>query len=88
MESGVILMSASPEHMPVSTAGVQPGPAPPGAGGELRQAATAEHDQSQCPYCGETSRHQVRRYRFCGHGEPAHACWLLTETTSPVRYDA
>lgn len=84
MESGVILMSADPGNMPAAPGGPRPGPAPQRADGEPRQAAADEHEQSQCPYCGQTSRHQVRRYRFCGH-EPPHARWLLTETTSPVR---
>ena len=36
----------------------------------LLEASAAEGDHPDCPYCGDTGRDQVRRYRFCGHDTP------------------
>ena len=51
----------------------EPGPAPVSddAGVSAPETgAAAESDHSDCPYCGDTGRDQVRRYRFCGHDAP------------------
>jgi hypothetical protein len=49
----------------------EPGPAPASESADVTTGDTsAEDDHSDCPYCGDTGREQVRRYRFCGHDAP------------------
>ena len=54
----------------------EPGPAPVSGDAGVIAYETAyetgadESDHSDCPYCGDTGRDQVRRYRFCGHDTP------------------
>lgn len=56
-----------------------PGPAPAsedtdtslsGASAAETGQSAAGTDHSDCPYCGDAGRDQVRRYRFCGHDTP------------------
>ncbi len=69
MGPGVIPMSTYADDVRISS---EPGPAPvpADAGADPFEAGTAETDHSDCPYCGDTGREQVRRYRFCGHDAP------------------
>ncbi len=70
MGPGVIPMSTYADDVRISS---EPGPAP--VSGDLVDvspsgADAAEPGHSDCPYCGDTGREQVRRYRFCGHDAP------------------
>ena len=69
MGSGVIPMSTYADDVLISS---EPWPAPVSDGGDAsaRQAGSAGGDHSECPYCGDTGREQVRKYRFCGHDAP------------------
>jgi hypothetical protein len=67
MTGGVIPMSVYPEDVQIISGDLEPAPPPEQACGEPHEADAADADRSECPYCGVTSHHQVRRYRFCGH---------------------
>lgn len=68
MEPGVILMSTYVQKSQLTSGYLEPAPAPEGAG---PPEAAAANEHSECPYCGETGRRQLRRYRFCGHDAPS-----------------
>ena len=69
MGPGVIPMSAYAEDVRVISCDPVPAPAP--ADGDVSPVDTAaETGHSDCPYCGDTGRDQVRQYRFCGHDAP------------------
>ncbi len=69
MGPGVIPMSTYADDVRIDS---EPGPAPVSDGTDVStsEAGTTETDHSDCPYCGDTGRDQVRRYRFCGHDAP------------------
>ncbi len=69
MGPGVIPMSTYTEDVWVISCDPVPAPAPAEAAAGL-PGAVAEDEHSDCPYCGDTGRDQIRRYRFCGHDAP------------------
>ena len=67
MGPGVIPMSTYADDVRTSS---EPGPAPAPEAAASTWGTSAGGDHSDCPYCGDTGRDQVRKYRFCGHGAP------------------